>query len=154
MGSLFFSFMGMLAGSIGKEFGWRGFALPRLQKRYGALAASLLIALVWDTFHLWIVPTCPHRISLADVVVTQYLRLMATAIIYRWIYNSTKGSLSIVMLTHAAYNFTVDLMLQVGGSPVIVALTYVAVAIIVVLLTDPRTLTRVRAETVSHAVSP
>jgi membrane protease YdiL (CAAX protease family) len=28
-GSLFFSVMGVLAGTIGEEFGWRGFAQPR-----------------------------------------------------------------------------------------------------------------------------
>jgi len=140
-GSLFFSVMGVLAGTIGEEFGWRGFAQPRLQKRYGALKASILIGLVWGTFHLWILPIC-HCMSLTDVIVTQYLRLIATAVIYAWIYNSTKGSLFLVMVAHAAHNITVDLMPMVGGSGVIVALSYVAVAIVVVLMTDPRTLTR------------
>jgi membrane protease YdiL (CAAX protease family) len=78
------------------------------------------------------------------VLVTQYLRLIATAVIYAWIYNTTKGSLLLVMVAHAAHNITVDLMPQVGGSPVIVALSYVAVAIVVVLMTDRRTLTRER----------
>jgi uncharacterized protein len=141
-GSLFFSVMGILAGTIGEEFGWRGFAQPQLQKRHGALVASLLIGFIWGTFHLWILPICPHCLSLRDVVVTQYLRLIATAVIYAWIYNSTKGSLFLVMVAHAAHNVTVDLMPQVGGSPVIVALSYVAVAIVIVLLTDVRTLTR------------
>jgi membrane protease YdiL (CAAX protease family) len=146
--SLFFSVMGLLAGSIGEEFGWRGFAQPRLQKRYGALSASLIVGLVWGTFHLWIIPICPHCLSLKDVIVTQYLRLIATAVIYAWIYNGTKGSLFLVMVAHAAHNFTVDLMPQVGGSPVIVALSYVAVAILVVLMTDPRTLGGRRGQSV------
>jgi membrane protease YdiL (CAAX protease family) len=145
-GSLFFNIMGLLAGTLGEEFGWRGFAQPRLQSRYGALKASIFIGLVWGTFHLWILPICPHCLSLTEVVVTQYLRLMATAIIYAWMYNSTKGSLFLVMVAHAAHNLTVDLMPQVGGSSVIVALSYVAVAIIVVFLTDQRTLTRPKQE--------
>jgi CAAX protease family protein len=140
-GSLFFSVMGVLAGAFGEEFGWRGFAQPRLQKRYGALKASILIGLVWGTFHLWILPIC-HCLSLTDVLVTQYLRLIATAVLYAWIYNSTKESLFLVMVAHAAHNITVGLMPQVGGSAVIVALSYVAVAILVVLMTDPRTLVR------------
>jgi membrane protease YdiL (CAAX protease family) len=147
-GSLFFSVMGLLAGSIGEEFGWRGFAQPRLQKRYGALSASVFVGLVWGTFHLWIIPICPHCLSLKDVIVTQYLRLIATAVIYAWIYNGTKGSLFLVMVAHAAHNFTVDLMPQVGGSPVIVALSYVAVAILAVLMTDPRTLGGRRGQSV------
>ena len=139
-GSLFFSVMGVLAGTFGEEFGWRGFAQPRLQKLCGALQASILIGLVWGTFHLWILPIC-HCMSLTDVIVTQYLRLIATAVIYAWIYNSTKGSLFLVMVAHAAHNVTVGLMPMVGGGAVIVALSYVAVAIVVVLTTDPRTLT-------------
>jgi len=141
-GSLFFAFMGVLAGSVGEEFGWRGFAQPRLQQRYGALAASLLTGTVWATFHLWIVPICPHCLSLTDIVVTQYLRLIATAVLYAWLYNSSGGSLFLVMVAHAAHNVTVDLLPQVGGSAIIVALSYVAAAVIVVLLTDARTLTR------------
>jgi uncharacterized protein len=146
-GSLFFSVMGVLAGTIGEEFGWRSFAQPRLQRRYGALKASILIGIVWGTFHLWILPIC-HCLSLTDIIVTQYLRLIATAIIYAWIYNSTKGSLFLVMVAHAAHNITVDLMPMVGGSAVIVAWSYVAVAIVVVLLTDPRTLTRYNSRNV------
>jgi hypothetical protein len=91
-------------------------------------------------FILWILPIC-HSMSVTDVLVTQYFRLIATAVIYAWIYNSTKGSLFLVMVAHAAHNITVDLMPQVGGSAVIVAVSYVAVAIVVALATDPRTLT-------------
>jgi hypothetical protein len=49
------------------------------------------------------------------------------------------------MVAHAAHNITVDLMPlmpMVGGSAVIVTLSYVVVAIVVVLMTDPQTLTR------------
>jgi len=83
--------------------------------------------------------------------VTQYLRLIATSVIYAWIYNGTKGSLFLVMVAHAAHNFTVDLMPQVGGSPAIVAWSYVAVAIAVALMTDPRTLGRRRGQPVAGA---
>jgi hypothetical protein len=71
---------------------------------------------------------------------TAHLRLIATAVIYAWIYNSTKRSLFHVMVAHAAHNITVDLMPMVGGSAVIIALSYVAVAIVLVLMTEPQTL--------------
>lgn len=37
---------------IGEELAWRGFALPRLRARYGALGGSLILGLLWAGWHL------------------------------------------------------------------------------------------------------
>jgi membrane protease YdiL (CAAX protease family) len=41
-----------ILASLGEEFGWRGFLLPRLQARWGALAAALAIGIIWGVWHL------------------------------------------------------------------------------------------------------
>ena len=38
--------------SLLEEFGWRGFALPRLQKYFSPLIASLIVGLGWGLWHL------------------------------------------------------------------------------------------------------
>ena len=38
--------------ALGEEMGWRGFALPLLQRQHGALAAALLVAPIWVVSHL------------------------------------------------------------------------------------------------------
>jgi membrane protease YdiL (CAAX protease family) len=41
-----------LGGPVNEEPGWRGFALPRLQKRYGPVWATLILAPLWAGWHL------------------------------------------------------------------------------------------------------
>ena len=142
------AFLGpLLAGALGEELGWRGFALPRLQSRYGALWASIGIGVIWGTWHLWPVITSGGLSELTAANVAQtYIRLIATAIIYSWLYNSTKGSLFLVMVAHVGHNLATDLIpIAAEGAaavPVIIALLYLGAAIAVVLMTGPRTLSR------------
>lgn len=39
-------------GPVGEEFGWRGFALPRLQDKHGPLVASPILGTAWGILHL------------------------------------------------------------------------------------------------------
>jgi len=97
-GGLLFIIFGSL---LAEEPGWRGFAQPRLQMRYGALAAGVVVGLLWSTWHLWylILPGGSSTVTRTDAVAT-YLRLTSTALIYARMYNSTNGSLLIAVIAH------------------------------------------------------
>jgi len=41
-----------LGGPVNEEPGWRGFALPRLQDRFGPYGATLILAPIWAAWHL------------------------------------------------------------------------------------------------------
>jgi len=147
-GAVPFTIGAALVPPLGEEFGWRGFAQPRLQSRIGALWAAVIVGTLWSTWHLWplVVPGGAKLFLPSDVAQT-YIRLISTAVIYAWIYNSTGGSLPAVMVAHAAHNIVSSFI--PGASvdpthlgPLLGSLCYAAAAIIVVLATNRETLTR------------
>jgi membrane protease YdiL (CAAX protease family) len=88
----------------GEEIGWRGFALPRLQAKYNALTASLILGIVWALFHLPLFFT--RGDSFASTPPLSFLiRMIAAAILFTWLSNNTGGSLLLAYLMHAASNF-------------------------------------------------
>jgi membrane protease YdiL (CAAX protease family) len=82
---------------LGEEYGWRGYALPRLQSAMTPLSASLVIGVVWTLWHL---PTAfmPGD-SIAHVLVTMPA-MLAGSVLYTWMYNATGGSMRVVLLAH------------------------------------------------------
>jgi membrane protease YdiL (CAAX protease family) len=72
----------LIAGSFGEEVGWRGLGQPLLQRRYGALAAAVVIGIIWSLWHLWPVfaPGGAATTTWSDVLLT-FLRLIPTSII-------------------------------------------------------------------------
>jgi uncharacterized protein len=87
----------MIVVPIAEEPGWRGFALPRLQQRYGALKASLLLGIVWGAWHttMFILQGFSPIVFAIAVV-----NILAGSVIFSWIYNRTKGSLLLAILAH------------------------------------------------------
>ena len=110
-----------------EEIGWRGFALPHLQKRYNALFATLIVGTLWGVWHL---PLIFLGGAMSDYPFLWFLSIVADAFIYTWIYNSTKGSILLVALFHGSGNIFGAFI--PGVSPVAYALVNCVVAIILI----------------------
>jgi membrane protease YdiL (CAAX protease family) len=140
-----------VGGPIAEEFGWRGFALPKLQARIGALSAGLVIGVVWGLWHLPFFIFPEGALVIGNIPFVWYLPLVtAWSVLFTWIYNNTKGSVLMMILFHAAINTTLGSLglLQItseGVRPLLlnVALTWVVVAIIAAVF-GPAQLTRKR----------
>ena len=102
-----------LIAAGGEEPGWRGFALPRLQERYGPLIGTLLLGLLWGGWHFPLVLTVGYgggsNSSLIGELGTSLLQILEgtfIAIVITWVFNNTKGSLLLAMLVHGALDAT------------------------------------------------
>lgn len=101
----------IMAGSVGEEIGWRGFAQPLLQKSVGALTASVVLGVIWALWHLnaELTTSQPVAAFLAGAPLA-FLRMIATAVLYGWLYVRTGASLPVVMLAHAGHNVAVGML--------------------------------------------
>jgi membrane protease YdiL (CAAX protease family) len=95
--------------ALPEEIGWRGFALPRMQPRYGPLWGTILLGVLWAFWHLLFFLTPGHGggpgTSFATFITSFsyfFLMVMALAIIFTWVFNHTHGSVFIANLLHAA----------------------------------------------------
>jgi membrane protease YdiL (CAAX protease family) len=93
----------------GEELGWRGYALPRLTRRFGLARASILLGLIWAGWHL---PQFFIRESdtYGQSFVVFGLQVTALSVAMAWLYAHTNGSLLLVMLMHAAVNNSKDIV--------------------------------------------
>jgi membrane protease YdiL (CAAX protease family) len=142
------AFMIFPGSALGEEIGWRGYALPRLQAGRSALSASLILGVIWALWHLPLYFTGQvfRPLSLFPPF---FIGVIALSVILTWVYNSTGGSLLMVVLIHATFNFPLTFLLEpLGSRATLPALLYfgllVVAAIVVVIVAGPEHLSRKR----------
>jgi membrane protease YdiL (CAAX protease family) len=134
----------IIGGPLGEEIGWRGFALPRLQRAQGPLVGSLILGLLWAFWHLpyfWMPEWGTPKGTTLDIV-WFVLADVALTIVYTWVFNNTKGSLLIVILVHASNDaFFINQLFRapiVTDSLVPFVVGFGAAAVLLIILTRGR----------------
>ena len=130
-----------ITSGCGEELGWRGFALPRLQRTHSAMTSSLLLAIGWAGWHLPAFFYVPSYTAIGlSILPGFFLGVLAGAIVLTWLYNSSGGSVLAAVLWHASFNF-VTASPNAGGLVAAVTSTLVMVwAVAVVCRYDWATL--------------
>jgi membrane protease YdiL (CAAX protease family) len=112
VGNILMGFLAALTfGPLAEELGWRGFALPELQKRLNPLLASLVLGLIWWTWHLpsLLIPT--YQWAVGGMPILLYLILiMPGSVLAAWIYNNSRGSALPAILFHGSMNFSMSML--------------------------------------------
>jgi len=99
-------------GGMSEEFGWRGYALPRLQVKFNALTAGIVLGIIEG---LWHYPLIVMGQWWQDSVIALLLWFVLTGIQRTWIFNNTKGNLLAMMLFHGMGNVQSDIIWCCGS---------------------------------------
>jgi membrane protease YdiL (CAAX protease family) len=99
--------------TLGEEYGWRGYLLPRLLP-LGEVRATLLVALIWGPWH---VPFLLAGLNYPGVnfwvaFLVFLFTVVALSFAYTWFYVASSGSVLVVALLHQSSNTFSDTFWQ------------------------------------------
>jgi len=142
---IWFFIVAIIGGPLLEEPGWRGFALPRLQPRYGPLVGTLILGLLWALWHLpeFLVPAWAKSSggsSFLDIV-KFVLIAIAIAIVMTWVFNNTKGSVLMAILVHASidtFSMPIATLFRPSDMATSMLVSFGALALVLVGLTRGR----------------
>lgn len=134
--NLFFMFF--LGGSFQEEFGWRGFALPRMLAIQNPFKASLLLGIIWGFWHLPLFFI--SGLSQSYMHFGFFLLLtVAFSYIFTWIFVKTDCNLFSALLLHTTINTSLNIFPPIeqisGGNQrafIYLSLLYLAAALILI----------------------
>jgi len=140
---LFYVVLLAIGGPLTEEPGWRGFALPRLQERWGPLAGTVLLGLLWAAWHLpnyfrpdW--SAVNGGLSFSGIA-TFAVAAISFSILITWVYNHTGGSILLAILVHASINFsqglTGDIFPAAKNNEVAPVIAFAVLALVLVVVT-------------------
>ena len=103
---------GFLAGFF-EELGWTGFALPRLQSKYSALACGLILGILWAFWHImadfWGNRATLGIYWLPTFIIYWLMPLTAYRVLMVWVYKNS-SSLPLMQIMHAFYSGTLGIV--------------------------------------------
>ncbi len=134
----------LIIGPLPEEIGWRGYLLDRLQGRQSALVASLIVGLIWWSWHLplfWL-PGYFDAFTRAEPTPWEFLGIVPVAVVYTWVYNNTDRSVFAVIVLHLMQNLSGEALGLADEARIHQTLATTAISVIVVLGWGAKTLRR------------
>ena len=122
-----------IIGAIGEELGWQGYAFGPLRERWGALAAGLIIGVIWALWH--VIPFAEMGRS-GGWIAWHSLAMIAMRVIIVWLFANTGQSVLIAVLFHTMSNMPYGVLANYGSyyDPLVTALILTIVAAVIVAL--------------------
>lgn len=104
-GTLIANIIFLLIATLGEEIGWRGVALPALQRKYTPFNSSLVLGFLWSIWHLpfWLLIGTLSQFG-SFYFIMNFLFIVPTTFFITWFFNNTRGSLLLPIVFHVVFN--------------------------------------------------
>lgn len=98
----------LFGGPLGEEPGWRGYALPRLQRQFDPVTSSLVLGFLWANWHLPLILTHVYNVDWWQFL----LVTMASSVFLSFAFNKSSGSTLCTVVVHGLYNVGTGIILN------------------------------------------
>jgi membrane protease YdiL (CAAX protease family) len=98
----------LLGGPLGEESGWRGYALPRFERRFDPVTSSLMLGFLWANWHLPLFLAHVYNVTWWQFVPVT----MAGSIFLSFGFNKSEGSTLCAIIVHGFYNVGTGVILN------------------------------------------
>lgn len=108
----------LIGGPLSEEPGWRGYALEPLQKKFGAVKASIILGIIWTLWHLplfFIEGTSQYEKGFGFAFWSWSFQLIVISLIFTLVYNRTGKSILAAIFLHLMANMFYPLHLDMTG---------------------------------------
>ena len=123
------SILTTIGGSISEEIGWRGTLLPIFNKKYNSFISSLLVGLLWGSWHFF---------KISSVGIVGYLLFIPSIVMYSviitYIYNKSNKSLLNPIIFHTFINICSVLLIYYRECIQFYIISFVVSFIVICLL--------------------
>jgi uncharacterized protein len=143
LGAIIPAFVLFLLGAAAEEIGWQGNAYPRLNQRYSALTAAVIIGAIWALWHVIPFAVMGHS---AAWIFWQGAGMVLMRILIVWLVVNAGRSLLLAVLFHMMSNSVWGMFPDFGPwyDPMVLCAVLLGPVIAIVALSGPTTLHRFR----------
>jgi uncharacterized protein len=92
-----------LGGPLQEEYGWRGYALDRMQKKWNALVSSIILGIIWASWHipLFFFEGAPQENMNMGLF---YISVVSISIMMTWLHNNSNSNIFVALTYHSIGN--------------------------------------------------
>jgi uncharacterized protein len=119
----------LLIAVLGEEIGWRGVALPALEQRQSAWKSSVILGLLWATWHIpfWLLMDTFDQYGFGYIVMN--FLLFPFTFFITWFFNHGRFSILLAVAFHLTFNIVNTALLPVttnlGAFGILIALEWI-----------------------------